>query len=120
MKTIATHMIQILLINVFYLEFLLTRNVYTLLLLLSIQIDSVVGRFYLGNYVSLLLHSKFFIFLLHSNLFSANFKFFSIPFSPVISETISIHLIFLLPLPIFLSLDLIHSLSYFPADPLAT
>ena len=51
------------------------------------------------------------IFLLHSSLASANFKFCSIPFSPVISETVSIHLLFLFLLPIFLSPDLIHSLS---------
>ena len=76
-------------------------------LLLSIQTDLVVGSFYLGNYVSLLLHSKSFIFLLHSNLFSANFKFFSIPFSPVISETVSIHLFFS-----FLVLSFCHLILY--------
>ena len=37
-------------------------------------------KFYSGNYVSLLLQSKSLILLLHSNLFSANFKYSSIIF----------------------------------------
>ena len=41
------------------------------------------------------------------------------PFPPS-SQKLSIHLIYILPLPIFLSLDLTRSLSSSPADPLAT
>ena len=55
------------------------------------------GSFHGDNYAALLFYSKSFTSLLHSNLFSANFKFFSILFSLVISETVSINLIFFLP-----------------------